>query len=179
MLTFVFDTETETNLFMHLYETYRHYIMYTIRRYIKDEFTQDDLYQEILIKLAAHVKEIQFSDKEKAKNYVITVSKNYCLNYLDKQKRSKIVLYGDTRELEDEKPAPLDWILRQDAKERLYREVEKLGDKYQAVLSLKYIYGFNDGKIAEMLGITKENVRKRLTRAKVILRERLAGTEES
>ena len=48
-----------------------------------------------------------------------------------------------------------------------------IDEKYKTVLELKYIIGFTDNEIAELLGITKKNVQIRLYRAKNLLRSKL------
>ena len=54
MLLLVFDTEEEKNKFVALYETYGKTIYYTLKRFPIDEYTIEDLSQDIYIKLADH-----------------------------------------------------------------------------------------------------------------------------
>ena len=67
----------------------------------------------------------------------------------------------------------LDEIVVKEAMEKLKQQIHMLDEKYKTVLELKYIIGFTDNEIAELLGITKKNVQIRLYRAKNLLRSRL------
>ena len=49
----------------------------------------------------------------------------------------------------------------------------KLPENYWNVLLLKYSHGYDDREIAQMLDITEENVRQRISRAKKRLSELL------
>lgn len=76
MLLLVFDTEEEKNKFVALYETYGKTIYYTLKRFPIDEYTIEDLSQDIYIKLADHLEKIDMNDLKKTQNYVITVTRN-------------------------------------------------------------------------------------------------------
>lgn len=179
MLILTFDTDEEKNMFLYLYDNYKHYVLYTIRRYVKDIFTEEDLFQDILIILAKNINKIDFQDKRRTTNFVITVSKNYTLNYIKKQGRQAEDLTEDIGQLRNTQTLPLDYMLKQEEYQELYKELEKLDEKYQAVLELKYFADLNDDSISEILGITKKNVQTRLYRAKLKMKsglsERLKG----
>lgn len=175
MLIFVFDTNEQSNKFMDLYDNYAHYIKYTVKRYIKDSFIEEDLFQEILIILASHIDEIHIENKRKARNYVITVSKNYSLNYLSKQKNKHEYLSEEIVETEsftdDIKSLPLDYLLRKETYQELYDALDKLDDKYRIVLELKYFNNLDDAAISEMLGIKKKTVEMHIYRGKKMLQK--------
>lgn len=65
MLLLVFDTEEEKNKFVALYETYGKTIYYTLKRFPIDEYTIEDLSQDIYIKLADHLEKIDMNDLKK------------------------------------------------------------------------------------------------------------------
>lgn len=175
MLMFIFDNEEETNRFLYLHETYGLTILNTIQRFVSDTYAAEDLYQDILILHAKHINDIDFSDKKRARNYVITLSVNVCKNYLSSQKRNRerTEFYENPDEYEGNATEPLDWVLEKSAYQCLIEEIEKLGDKYQMALELKYINGFDDDAIAKALGITKKNAQMRIYRGKAMLKERL------
>lgn len=55
----------------------------------------------------------------------------------------------------------------------LLDEIRSLPDKYSEPLTLCYIYGYHISEIAEILQISPENVRQRLSRARKMLRKQL------
>lgn len=171
MLILVFDTQEDKDQFITLYEKYGKYVMYTVNRYIKDEYMAEDLFQETLIILADHIRDIDFSNDIKVRNYVITITKNYCLNYLDKQRRSKETLAEDMEQLNHMADAPLDWVLQKEAHQKLCEAIEKLDTKYRTAFELKYVNDLDDDSIAKILGISRKNAQMRVYRAKLKLRE--------
>ena len=52
-------------------------------------------------------------------------------------------------------------------------EIKILTDKYREPLALYYPFGYGISEIAEMLGISSDNARQRLSRARKMLRDRL------
>ena len=67
MLILVFDTEEEKNKFIALYETYGKTVYYTLKRFPIDEHMIEDLSQDIYIKLASHLDNIDMNDFKKHK----------------------------------------------------------------------------------------------------------------
>ncbi len=55
----------------------------------------------------------------------------------------------------------------------LLDEIKNLPEKYREPLALYYLFGYGISEIAEMLGISSDNARQRLSRARKMLRERL------
>lgn len=67
----------------------------------------------------------------------------------------------------------LQQLIRKEQIHRLADEINKLDDIYKSVMELKYINGFQNQEIADILKITKKTVEMRLYRAKKILKEKL------
>ena len=109
--------------------------------------------------------------EKETRNFIITVTRNYTINYLKKQKQNQ------EEYLEEQIPVPssdvLDKIVLKETMKKLKDEIHMLDEKYKSVLELKYVIGFTNDEIAELLGITKKNVQTRLYRAKNLLRSKL------
>lgn len=171
MLILIFDTEQEKCKFELIYEKYKKYVMYTIKRFIQDEFLIEDLFHDIFIVIANHLDNINMKQEKETRNFIITVTRNYTINYLKKQKQNQ------EEYLEEQIPVPssdvLDKIVLKETMKKLKDEIHMLDEKYKSVLELKYVIGFTNDEIAELLGITKKNVQTRLYRAKNLLRSKL------
>ena len=165
MLILVFDTPEDRDKFIRIYETYEKTIYYTLCRYNLDSYTKEDLSQDINIILAEHLDDIDLNDYHKTRNYIITITRNYCLNYL----RSK------SRHPEDFLEDILDSLIIKEQLHQLAEEVHKLDDIYKSVLELKYIAGFSNDEIASVLKTKKKTVEMRLYRANLLLRKNLKG----
>ena len=64
----------ERDKFTVLYETYGKIIYFTIKRFHFDEYTIEDLSQEIYMILVSHLDDIDLDDPVRTRNYIITVT---------------------------------------------------------------------------------------------------------
>ena len=173
MLILVFDTSEDRDKFVILYETYGKTIYYTLSRYNLDEHTKEDLSQDIYIILAVHLDNIDITNHKKTQNYIITITRNYCKNYLRNTNRHPEDFLDEIPEPQTDEDGILDYLITKDRNNRLIEEVNKLDDIYKSVLELKYINEFSNDEIASFMKIKKKTVEMRLYRANLILRERL------
>lgn len=107
------------------------------------------------------------------KNYIITITRNYCKNYLRNTNRHPEDFLDEIPEPQTDEDGILDYLITKDRNNRLIEEVNKLDDIYKSVLELKYINEFSNDEIASFMKIKKKTVEMRLYRANLILRERL------
>lgn len=169
----IFDTEEENNKFTEIYEKYKKIVIYTVKRFIYDEFIAEDIFQDIFIIIGHNLEHINLDEEKRSRNYIITIARNYCISYLRKEKNSKEDLLEEIESINYSPENPLDNVINKESFQLLQKEIKKLSYKYRMVLELKYINEFEDDEIANFLGITKRNVQMRLYRAKLMLRERL------
>ena len=173
MIFLVFDTQDECDKFIELFENYKTTIYYTIKRFISDEHTVEDISQEIYIILAKHLDDIDITQTIRTRNYIITITRNYCKNFLrDNSKYTEAPLSDIVSDFSD-KAELLSNFVFQEQVERLMNEIKNLDEKYKCVLELKYVNEFSDDEIADFLNISKKNVQMRLYRSKIMLRKKL------
>ena len=173
MLILIFDTEEEKDKFVALYETYSKTIYYTLTRFQLDAYTIEDLSQDIYIKLAEHLDDIDMSNYKRTQNYIITITRNYCLNFLRGHNKKQEELSENIYGADDYTNSVEEYVINKEQIERLSKEISKLDDIYKSVLELKYVNGFKDEEIAAFLKIKKKTVEVRIYRAKKILREKM------
>lgn len=177
MIMLVFDTPEETDKFLTIYEEFKRITFYSIKQIISDSYMAEDLLQEIFLIVAKHLDHINLDDRNRTRNYIITIARNYTKDYLRKQKRAKEDLQDKDFRIDQSDPNIendiLNHLIVQDIYDRLITEVGKLSDNYKIVMELKYINEFTDDEIAEFLGITKQNVQVRLYRARNMLRSKV------
>lgn len=166
----------ERDKFTVLYETYGKIIYFTIKRFQFDEYTIEDLSQEIYMILVRHLDDIDLDDPVRTRNYIITVTRNYCINYMQR-KYSKIEEPINDLEFSsnclNESDIILQKIIQKEQINKLAEEIKKLNYKYKSVIELKYVNGFSNQEIADILNIKKKTVDMRLYRAKKILLKKM------
>lgn len=175
ILFLTFDTPEDVDKFLLLYEKYRKTIYYTLTKFEFDEYTKEDLSHDIYIKLADHLDDIDINDSKKTQNYIITVTRNYSLNYLRNKSRKPESFLEDIPDLRTDSEGIPEHLINKEQVHWLAAEINKLDDIYKSVLELKYVNNFSNDEIASFLKIKKKTVEMRLYRANLILREKLKG----
>ncbi len=117
------------------------------------------------------------ADVEQAKAWLLRVARNNCL---DRLRRSARVDYREHDELPmqtDNRDAP--WRLQKDeASFRLHAEIAKLAEPQRSLIILFSLRGMNGQDCARILGISTNQVKVYLHRAKAKLREQLENIDE-
>ena len=122
--------------------------------------------------------------KTKFKNWLYRVATSACLK---KKRKSKFAperelslsefLPEDGEALPDEVPqwacAPLENLLNRELSDTLHRNILDLPRKYRLVLVLRDLEGFSTAETAQILGLSPSNIKVRLHRARLFLREQL------
>ena len=166
----------ERDKFTVLYETYGKIIYYTMKRGHFDEYTMEDLSQEIYMILSRHLDDIDLNDHVKTRNYIITVARNYCMNYMQRKYSKLEEPVDDLEMLTDcfhESDNVLQKIIQKEQINKLAEEISKLDEKYKSVFELKYVNNFSKKEIADILKINKKTVEMRLYRVKKILMKKM------
>ena len=173
MIFFTFDIPEEKDKFMALYEAYKKTIYFTIGKFISDKYAIEDISQEIYLIIANNLDSINLEDPQRSQNYIITITRNYCKNYLRSLGRRNECSLEYIKTLNRETDETFNLVYTREKVRLLAKEINKLNDIYKSVMELKYINQFDNEEIADFLKIKKKTVEMRLYRANTILRERL------
>lgn len=82
----------------------------------------------------------------------------------------RILSLGETPEMASTAPSPLDRLERRRDEERLYRLLDRLGEKYRTVIILHEIEQLSAPEIAELTGVPPKTIWVQLHRARAKLR---------
>jgi RNA polymerase sigma-70 factor (ECF subfamily) len=129
---------------------------------------RDDLVQEIAMALWQALP--GFRNECSERTFLFRIAHNRAITYLSRS-RSRHVR-GEEIEAYDPALGPEARLVREQQAERLRRAIHRLPVVYRQVITLS-LEGLGYGEIAEVLGISENNVGVRLTRARQILRELL------
>jgi RNA polymerase sigma-70 factor (ECF subfamily) len=147
-----------------------------------DASDAEDMVQETFLNVFKYLK--GFRHETKFKNWLYKVAASTCLK---KKRKSK---FAPDRELSldefipgqnDQLPVdipqwalmPLEQLLNAELFDTLNRGVLELPEKYRLVIVLRDMEGFSSAETAQILGISVENVKVRLHRARLFLRDQL------
>lgn len=153
-----------------LYKNLLFRIAYDILNNVQDS---EDAVQDAFFKIAENLDKIADEDSPQTRNFAVVITRNICFNVLRKRKR-----YTET-DIDEENvcadSSAEDEALSRLGMETLERALERLPEKYRDILYLTVYEEMSLHEAAKLLGITYENAKSRVKRARkkisVILEE--------
>lgn len=139
----------------------------------------EDTMQQTLLKAFEELPQLQFTDEKALRVWLYKVAKNVCLMMRRKGKFEPVEhlsleqLMPDRAAIADWTVLPDDLLASQQTHERVHQAIQKLGPDYKLVLVLRDMEDMSTGEVAEILGISEQNVKIRLHRARLFLRREL------
>ncbi len=128
----------------------------------------NDLVQEAFLKLWKNCSKVPL---EKVKSYLFTIANNQMLNDLARKKTALNYQAEPARSYSKESP---EYIMEENEfMERLKNAIEDLSEAQRVAFLLNRIEGKKHAEIAEMLGISRKAVEKRIYGALTALKEKI------
>ncbi|MGW0033061.1 RNA polymerase sigma factor [Streptomyces sp. NPDC003314] len=152
----------------------------TIRKYVRDPHTAEDLSQEVWLKVAQRIGQYQAGTQFVA--WLKTIARNTTLDHLRKQGRTPDeVLHADHLQLDRPRP---DLEVDQQAESRqlalaVAQQIRQLRPSQRDCLWLRFYYGRSSGDTALIMGKTEVAVRALTLRSLRRLKEVLPRGESS
>jgi RNA polymerase sigma-70 factor (ECF subfamily) len=174
----------DTERFSELVKRYEQKLYNFGRRMCRNESDAEDLVQETLLSVFRHLNDFRYETK--FKNWLYRVAANTCLK---KRRRSKYAPEPDLSLEELARPEeaenldqvpewarmPLEQLLNEELLETLSQAIWSLPEKYRIVTVLRDVEEFSTEETAQILHLSPANVKVRLHRARLFLRDRLKG----
>jgi RNA polymerase sigma-70 factor (ECF subfamily) len=163
----------QIELFEILMRRYNELLYRTIRSYINTESDTEDTMQDTYIK--AFQKLYQFKNEAKFSTWLIRIGINEALQRKRKaQKYKTVALQQEDKVLQIE-----DHDIMDPERKTMYKEsshfmekaIDTLPEKYKIVYMLKEVEGIGISEISNSLDLTNSNVKVRLHRARIMLRD--------
>ncbi len=168
------EHEEDKSKFERLYNNYRKLMKYVAIEKLKDEYLAEDAVHEAFIKLTRYINGVDESDSHKTKAFLVIIVKSVCIDMLRKQNQDKSFGLEEI----DNMGYMNDDSFKNLEVDEVYSVILSLSDKYREIIELKVYHNLSDKEIADVLGISNSAVRKRLQRAREILRNKLAERGE-
>lgn len=140
----------------------------------------EDVVQQTFLSVIEHID--RFREESAVATWVLRIATNFALKILRKKRGLPTVVLEEEESL-GAVPHPdyiAQWreppdalVERAELRELLDRAIAELDDKYRVVFVLRDIEGLSTEETAETLGLSGSNVKIRLLRARMQLRERL------
>ncbi len=155
-----------------LYKQYCDGMFCVAMRFVNNRDDAEDVMQEAFIK--AFQKIHQFKGEVTFGAWLKRIVINKCLDFLKTRKERAIEIQENTLQIAEDE----DWTVeREVSMEEVKQAMLKLPEKYQHVLQLYLLEGYDHEEIAQILGLTNTASRTRLVRGKGFLRAILTKKE--
>lgn len=162
----ILDTEEDKSKFELLYGQYKQLMFYIANEILHDENLAEDAVQQAFLKIINNFQKIHDVKCPQTKSYIVIIIKSISLDMLRRQNRHKDFSY---EEIEDNEDLKEDIFLTLEGKtdyQLLISAIQSLPQNYKNVLLLKYVHGYSMQEISTTLGLSLENVKKILQRAR-------------
>ena len=157
-------------------------------RMCRDHHDAEDMVQETFLNVFRYLK--GFRHETKFKNWLYKVAASTCIKKRRKSKFApeKELSLDEFRPADDAEPPdhvpewalmPLDKLLNEELAGAINRGILSIPKKYRMVIVLRDVEGFSTAETAQILNISPANVKVRLHRARLYLREQLKGYFEN
>lgn len=151
------------------------------RRITGADHDAEDVTQQTFLSVIEHIGD--FREESSFSTWVLRIATNHALKLLRKRRTAPAVRFEDAEETAGELPHPNYIAPWRDPPDRLAERAEvrrlldealaELDEKYRVVFVLRDIEGLSVRETAAALDLTESNVKVRLLRARLQLRERL------
>lgn len=151
--------------FYEVYDTYYERIRSVVRSAVKDEWVAEDLTQDTFVR--AHRNIDTLKDHTKIKPWLFRIARNVCQDYFrmaGNPSKNPIPLDDDTKI--DSRSKPEQMLEQHQMSTCVQKQMLRLSSSLRPVLRLYYVKDLSHREIAGALGISIENVKIRLHRAR-------------
>ncbi|MCS6777433.1 MAG: sigma-70 family RNA polymerase sigma factor [Chloroherpetonaceae bacterium] len=163
---------------------YEKKIFNVIYRFIGDYEEAVDLTQETFISAYRHYD--RFRGEAKVFTWLYQIARNLCINRVRQRDRQRALRVESldqprdldeednlTREIADWSSAPQVVLEDKELRQRILAAIDSLPPDYKEVVVLREFQNMSYNDIVEATGLTLENVKTRLSRARAMLRRKL------
>jgi len=169
--------------FESLLSRYERRIYRLARRIVGQVQDAEEVVQQTFLSVIEHLK--GFREEALFSTWLTRIATNHALALLRKRSQQRTVPLADDRTSDADQGVPHPQFIaqwretpeeiasRHETRELLDRALEQLDEKYRLVFLLRDVEGLSTNETAEALDISPANVKVRLLRARLMLRERL------
>ncbi len=161
-----------------LYTRYRDFVLRVCIRYVQNHDEAEDLVQEVFLKAGNALE--SFAGQSQPSTWLYRIATNHCLDALRRKKHQKDVMASYAICLEDDEEPCMD---EEKAPSTMRQILDRLGEGMDSVdrqiVYLRFELGFTHQAIAEVCGISRVAITKRLTKIESHARDLYAEIENS
>lgn len=167
------ERQSKLCLFESLYRTYKQGMFQIAYGIIHDVQHAEDMVAEAYIRVAKNINRIAEIPVDKHRSYLKMIIRNVCIDYYRSINPTDMTDEIPV-DLSDGRAGPEEIVVDRLSVEAIVQAIGKLPDTYRDVLKLALLYNHTTTEIGVALNISQNTVQKRISRAKKLLRAKLA-----
>lgn len=167
MISMVIENADDQTFICRLYEEYEQLMFWTAAKYLNNIEDRKDAVQDAIIALIRNLETIKRLKDSYLRTYIVYIVESRSIN-LVKRKNIELRLFDDLDSVPVGTSVDMieDSLLQMTMRHTISDIWTKLSTQDKILLESKYILGYNDNEIGEMLGCKASSVRMYLTRAR-------------
>lgn len=167
MISMVIENADDQTFICRLYEEYEQLMFWTAAKYLNNIEDRKDAVQDVIIALIRNLETIKRLKDSYLRTYIVYTVESRSIN-LVKRKNIELRLFDDLDSVPVGTSVDMieDSLLQMTMRHTISDIWTKLSTQDKILLESKYILGYNDNEIGEMLGCKASSVRMYLTRAR-------------
>ena len=151
--------------FDEIYRQYGQKVKAFILAMVRDEMTADDLLHETFIRVQTHMDRLR--DKDKWSSWIFRIACNLCRDHFRACARNARLPVTALEEMPSKTGTTIQERIEQEEMGRCVRQkMDRLPESYRTILILYDVMAFHHHEIADILGISVDNAKIRLHRAR-------------
>ena len=175
----IYCSEVDGEILEQLYRVYKDRMFYTALKILGDAPEAENMVHDTFLILAENLERIDGVNTKRTWNYIVTILKNNCFDWLRKQKHYP---YADEDEMSGSgkraegnifKNHLEEDVIAGEEQEILTKLIMNLKYPYKEILYLQYYNEMGSREIGKVLSLSPENVRQIDSRARKILKEKM------
>ena len=161
----------EKDKFVEIVNKYQVSVLSMVNRMIRNRQDAEDITQEVFLRAYRFLP--QFDLTQKFSGWLFTIAKNLCFDFLRKKRIETISLDEKKKEVTDQKPLPNGIYTQKTKEQKIESAVSSLPEIYKIPFLLRHTENYSYEEIAKILELPLGTVKRRLFRAREILKEQL------
>lgn len=162
-----------------LYETYEQKMFGIANAILHNDWQAEDAVHEAFVRMVPYLSRCKDVNDEKTKILIVRVIKSAAIDIYRKNKRENTYILDSEEDWIEDKHNPVEvYLATLSAGEMLKKIIGQLSNDDRKIIEMRCYDGMPVSDIGEILGISTDNVYKRLSRARKRVKEIIAEGED-
>lgn len=163
------ENPDDRDLFSQVFLNYHRLMFFEAGKYVSDAHAKEDVVQNALLKAIEHSEDLKHIDRCKVPYWLVAITRNEAISYL---RREAVIIKHSAGSLDELSDAWLDSLPLDEIVDSINRKSaigaiwSKLRNTEQILLSGRYVLGYSDAELSEVVGCKESSIRMMLTRAR-------------